>query len=310
MGTPDFAKTILAALYEKSGAEIVGVVTQPDKPKGRGYVLMPPPVKEYALSVSLPVYQPTTLRTEEFANLLANLAPELIVVAAYGKILPKSVLDFPKYGCVNAHASLLPKFRGAAPIQRAILEGETETGVTAMYMAEGLDTGDMILTERVSITEADNFETLHDKLALAGAAAMLRTVDAIKNGTVTREKQDDALATYAAKIEKADGVIDFSAPVAETARRVRALSPFPLAFAKTPDGKMLKFVAAEATGETTDAEGGTVLSADKTGFTVACGGGVLAVHTVVPEGKGRMAAADFVRGRKIAVGDVLLRGDK
>ncbi|MBO5109915.1 MAG: methionyl-tRNA formyltransferase [Clostridia bacterium] len=305
MGTPDFAKTILEALYT-DGEEIVGVVTQPDKPKGRGYVLTPPPVKVYAESVGLPVYQPITLKDGAFLPVLEELKPELILVAAYGKILPKYVLDYAVHGCVNAHASLLPKYRGAAPIQRAILDGETETGVTAMQMDVGLDTGDMLLVERVAITPEDNFETVHDKLAVAGATVIRKTVAAIKAGTLTATPQPEEF-TYAAKIERADCILDFSAAAKDVHNRIRGLSPIPLSQTRTPDGKLLKIVESVLLDEKTDKAPGTVLSADAADglFRVACGDGVIGICRLLPEGKGRMSAADFIRGRKIAVGDVL-----
>lgn len=306
MGTPDFSATILAALYE-DGEEIVGVVTQPDKPKGRGYVLTPPPVKVYAEEKGLPVYQPTTLKNGAFLSVLEELKPELILVAAYGKLLPKYVLDYARHGCINAHASLLPKYRGAAPIQRAILNGETETGVTAMQMNEGLDTGDILLCEKVAITPEDNFESVHDKLAEAGATAIRRTVAAIRDGSLTHTSQPENGFTYAAKIEKADCILDFSCDAAAVHNRIRGLSPIPLAQTKTPDGKLLKIVESVLLDERTDAAPGTVLTADAADgfFRVACGDGVIGICRLLPEGKGRMSAADFIRGRKIAAGDLL-----
>ena len=305
MGTPDFALFSLKALVE-SGEQVIGVVTQPDKPKGRGYVLTPPPVKVYAESVSLPVYQPTTLKDGAFLPVLTELKPELIIVAAYGKILPSYVLDFAKHGCVNAHASLLPKYRGAAPIQRAIIDGETETGVTAMQMDVGLDTGDMLLVEKVAITPDDNFESVHDKLAVAGATVIRNTVAAIKSGTLTATPQPEEF-TYAAKIERADCILDFSADAQDVHNRIRGLSPIPLSQTKTPDGKLLKIVESVLLDETTGAAPGTVLSADAADgfFRVACGRGVIGISRLLPEGKGRMSAADFIRGRKIARGDIL-----
>jgi methionyl-tRNA formyltransferase len=305
MGTPDFAKTILKALHT-DGEEIVGVVTQPDKPKGRGYVLTPPPVKVYAESAGLPVYQPTTLKDGAFLPVLEDLKPELIIVAAYGKILPKYVLDYAKHGCINAHASLLPKYRGAAPIQRAILDGETETGVTAMQMDVGLDTGDMLLVEKVAITPEDNFETVHDKLAIAGATVIRKTVAALKDGTLTAIPQPEEF-TYAAKIERADCILDFSQDAVDVHNRIRGLSPIPLSQTKTPDGKLLKIVESVLLEETADAAPGTVLTAEAADgfFRVACGKGVIGITRLLPEGKGRMSAADFIRGRKIAKGDVL-----
>ena len=183
MGTPDFALFSLKALVE-SGEDVIGVVTQPDKPRGRGYALMPPPVKVYAMEQSILVYQPATLKGEEFAALLSELDPELIVVVAFGKILPKNVLDYPKYGCINVHGSLLPAYRGAAPMQRAIIDGCTVTGITTMYMDVGLDTGDMLLKDEVEIGENDNFEDMHDRLGAVGAGTLLRTIAALKSGTL------------------------------------------------------------------------------------------------------------------------------
>ena len=304
MGTPDFALFSLRALCE-SGEDVVGVVTQPDKPKGRGYALTPPPVKVYAAERGLPVYQPATLRDEAFASLLREIDPDLIVVVAFGKILPKNVLEYPKYGCVNVHGSLLPAYRGAAPMQRAIIDGCGETGVTTMMMDVGLDTGDMLVIEKMPIEEHDNFETVHDKLGELGAHALLETVAQIKNGTLVRVKQDDALATYAAKIEKCDCLIDFSRDARAVHDLIRGLSPIPLAFTHTPDGKLLKVTAAEVAETETDAPTGTVVSLDGGRITVACGKGAIALLSVLPEGKKRMRAADFINGRGVRVGDVL-----
>ena len=304
MGTPDFALFSLKALCE-SGENVIGVVTQPDKPKGRGYTLTPTPVKVYALEKGLPVYQPATLRGEEFATLLDELAPDLIVVVAYGKILPENVLKYPKHGCINVHGSLLPKYRGAAPMQRAIMDGEKVTGITTMYMDVGLDTGDMLLKSEIAIEESDNFETIHDKLGACGAETLLRTVEGLRNGTVTREKQDDSLSTYAAKIEKSDCLIDFSKSAEEVHNQIRGLSPIPLSFTHTADGKLLKVTEARiAARDGVKGEAGRVLSLEK-GIEVACGSGSVLLLGVLPEGKGRMTAADFIRGRKIATGDVL-----
>lgn len=308
MGTPDFAVPTLRALYE-SGEEIIGVVTQPDKPRGRGYVMTPPPVKVYAEEKGLPVFQPQTLRDGSFDGTLTELAPELIVVVAYGKLLPKTVLEAPPYGCINVHGSLLPALRGAAPMQRAIIDGLDVTGVTTMYMAEGMDTGDMLLRTEVPITEEDDFGTIHDKMAAAGAALLLDTVAALKDGSLRRIPQDDALATHAAKIEKADCLLDFDRPVKAVFDRVRGLSPAPLAFTHTPDGKLLKVVSARR-GSTTppDCPPGSVLSLDGSsggGIEVACADGSLWLTRVVPEGKSAMAAADYLRGRRLTVGDIL-----
>ncbi len=304
MGTPDFARTILMALCE-SGHTVVGVVTQPDKPQGRKRILTPPPVKSYALEKDLPIYQPATMRDGAFADTLAIADPDLIVVAAYGKILPPYILEYPRFGCINAHASLLPRHRGAAPIQRAILEGDTRTGVTAMYMAEGLDTGDIILKEEVEITPADNFETLHNKLADAGARAILKTVSRLADGTCTRTPQDDRLSTYAPKIENRDCALSFDKPQKAVYDHIRALSPLPLAVTKLPDGRTMKVITARRTDAVSECKPGTVVSLAGGDIHVACKDGVIALQKVQPEGKGKMAAADFINGRGIAVGDIL-----
>lgn len=304
MGTPDFALFSLKAIAS-SAHEIVGVVTQPDKPKGRGYTLTPPPVKVFALEKGIPVYQPATLRDESFAELLSSLAPDVIVVVAYGKILPKNVLEFPKFGCVNVHGSLLPEYRGAAPMQRAIIDGKKQTGITTMYMAEGLDTGDMLLKDTVDIEENDNFEDIHDKLGECGARLIIKTLDALENGSAQRTPQDEALATYAAKITKETCSIDFSADAQSVHDLIRGLSPIPLSFTHTPDGRLLKIISARLThSDGTYGRCGEVISLDN-GITVACGKGAVTLTRVIPEGKSRMDASDFIRGRKIAVGDIL-----
>lgn len=304
MGTPDFARSILEKLH-KDGENIIAVVTQPDKPQGRKMILTPPPVKQYALENGIPVYQPLTLKDGAFAEELSRIDPELIIVAAYGKILPAYILDYPKYGCINAHASLLPRWRGAAPIQRAIMAGDTRSGVTSMYMAQGLDTGDMILTVQVPITDDDDFGTLHDKLAVAGGEAMTQTIEKLRSGTVIREVQNDADATYAAKIENPDCVIDFGKSVTEVHNQVRGLSPVPLALTWMPDGKRLKIIAAQKEICAVTAAPGTVVAIDRGTLDIACGDGILHITHLQPEGKGRMAAADFLRGRKLSAGDVL-----
>ena len=302
MGTPDFALFSLRALVE-AGEDVVGVVTQPDKPRGRGYTLTPPPVKVYAEEKGLPVYQPKTLRDEAFAELLRQIDPEVIVVVAFGKILPANVLDYPKYGCVNVHGSLLPAYRGAAPMQRAIIDGCAETGITTMFMDVGLDTGDMLLKKSVAIDLHDTFETVHDKLGECGAELLLRTLALLEKGEITPEKQDDALATYAAKIEKEDCLLDFSRTAKEVHDRIRGLSPIPLSFTHTPDGKLLKVVSSDlCTGK---GKPGEVISLENGRITVACGEGAVALLSVLPEGKKRMSAADFINGRRISVGDIL-----
>lgn len=311
MGTPDFAKVQLEALIN-AGADVIGVVTQPDKPKGRKMVLTPPPVKVCAEEHDIPVYQPNTLRGDEFAALLDTLAPELIIVAAYGKILPENVINYPSLGCINVHGSLLPRYRGAAPIQRAIIDGERETGITIMYMDVGLDTGDMLSKVVVPIEIFDNFETMHDKLAEAGAKLLLETVEALENGTAKREKQDDLKSTYAAKIENADCVLDFDADAMSVYNRIRGLSPFPLSVVSHND-RALKIVSAELADTVKEHKNpGEVLLCDaaKNRIEVACRVGSVAITGVLPEGKSRMRAADFINGRKIAEGDRLTKYSK
>ena len=305
MGTPDFAVFTLKALVER-GENIVGVVTQTDKPRGRGYELLPTPVKAYAMEHSIPVYQPKTLRGEEFAALLAEIDPEMIVVVAYGKILPVNVLEYPKYGCINVHGSLLPAYRGAAPMQRAIMDGCAETGITTMYMADGIDTGDMLLKAELPIEDSDNFETIHDKLGALGAQTMLDTLDALRAGTLVPEVQDDSLANYAEKIQKSDLLLDFSLDARTLHNHIRGTSPIPLSFTHLPNGSLLKVYAARVYDEDkVHAQApGTVVGLDGE-ILVACGKGTLALTQVIPEGKKRMGAADYIRGRKINLGDLL-----
>ena len=303
MGTPNFALSSLKALCE-SGENVVGVVTQTDKPKGRGYELTPPPVKVYALEKNIPVYQPKTLRTEEFDVLLHEIDPDMIIVVAFGKILPENVINYPKFGCINVHGSLLPKYRGAAPMQRAIIDGEAVTGITTMYMDVGLDTGDMIYKEDFVIEEDYNFEDVHDGLAELGASLLLKTVNDIRDGKAPREKQNEAEMTYAQKIEKADCLIDFGKSAKEVHDLIRGLSPIPLSFTHTPDGKLLKVLKARVSPLDKGGEVGEVISLEG-GITVKCGEGAIELLRVLPEGKGRMDASDFIRGRKIAMGDLL-----
>lgn len=308
MGTPDFAAVALSAICD-AGEDVIGVITLPDRPVGRGYKLTPSAVKVCALERGIPVYQPTTLKGEEFAAFLEEIDPELIIVAAYGKILPRNVLDYPKHGCINIHGSLLPEYRGAAPMQRAIIDGKAFTGITTMMMADGIDTGDILLTERVVILPEDNFETIHDKMAAVGGSLMLKTIDAIRAGTLVRIPQDSTgiEPTYAAKIEKSECLINFAQDADTIHNKIRGLSPFPLSYARMPDGKMLKFVASRVADSGKPEEIGKVVSADKS-IIIACGEdgcGRIEITKVLPEGKGRMDAADFLRGRKISVGDLL-----
>ncbi|MBQ8546098.1 MAG: methionyl-tRNA formyltransferase [Clostridia bacterium] len=303
MGTPEFAMCNLKAIHQNTSNEIVGVVTTPDKPKGRGMVLTPSPVKQYAMENGLKVYQPETLKDGAFLETLNELQPELIIVVAYGKLLPSYVLDFPKYACINAHASILPKYRGAAPIQRAIMDGEEKTGVSIMKMDIGLDTGDVILVEEVKIEENDNFEVVHDKLIEAGSKGLLKAIELFDNGKATFTKQDDNF-TYAEKITKADCLIDFNDTQKDVHNKIRGLSPIPVAFTKTPDGKVLKVTKSHTSPNIFKGECGEVVSLDG-GIFVKCRDGVIVFDEVVPEGKGKMSATAFINGRKIKVGDIL-----
>ena len=304
MGTPEISATCLKRLLD-DGHNVTAVVTREDKPRGRGNVMTPTPTKLLAIENNIPVYTPKTLRDEEFAAILTEHSPDLIAVVAYGRILPKSVLDFPKYGCLNLHVSLLPKYRGAAPMQRAIMAGESETGVTVMYMDEGLDTGDIIDVAKFPIEQTDDFEAIHDRSAEVGSALLSEVIRKIPEGNIIRTKQNNALATYAAKVEKADCKLDFTLSAQKLDFIIRGVTPIPAAFAYL-NGKMLKINKAVPTsgkgiaGEVID------LSGVGEGYiTVACGEGALRITAVIPEGKGKMSAGDFVRGRKIQIGDTL-----
>lgn len=304
MGTPEISATCLRRLIE-DGHGISVVITREDKPRGRGNVMTPTPVKLLAAEHGIPVYTPATLRDGAFAELLEEYKPEIIVVVAYGKILPLNVIEYPKYGCVNLHVSLLPKYRGAAPMQRAIMEGENETGVTVMYMAEGLDTGDIISVERFPILPEDDFEAIHDRSAEVGGRLLSETIEKIYNGTADRILQDDSLACYAKKVEKEDCKIDFSLSAAKLDCIIRGVTPIPGAFAYL-GGKMLK--VNKATPVKGEGRPGEVIDLSDKGdgyITVACGEGALKITVLIPEGKGKMSAGAFVRGRKIALGDIL-----
>ena len=305
MGTPEISATCLEKLI-KDGHNIVATVTREDKPRGRGNVMTPTPVKILSLENGIPVYTPATLRDGEFMKLLDEYKPDLIAVVAYGKILPAEVINYPTLGCINLHVSLLPKYRGAAPMQRAIMEGERETGVTIMYMDVGLDTGDIIEIEKFPINADDDFEAIHDRSAEVGSKLLSDTIVKLGEGTATRTPQNNELATYAAKIEKEDCKIDFNLDAATLDCRIRGVTPIPGAFCCL-GGKMLKILRATPIQKTGDTPG-LVTDVDSVGtgsFTVLCGTGALVVTSVKPEGKGAMSAGDFIRGRKIAKGDIL-----
>ncbi len=303
MGTPDFAVPCLEALI-KSKHEVVAVFTQPDKKRGRGYKLAPPPVKELALRHGIAVFQPETLNDEEVLRVISSLAPDLIVVVAYGKILPKAILALPERGCINVHGSLLPKYRGAAPIQCAVLNGENVTGVTTMYMDEGLDTGDILLRAETQIGENETSGELFDRLSVMGAQLLLETLRKLEKGDIIREKQDDQKASYAPLLNKSLSKIDWNKPAAEVHNLVRGLNPWPVA-ETTLDGKVLKIYKTKPVLlEDKAARPGEVVSL--TPFVVACGGGAaVEVLELQLESKKRMSSADFVRGYKLSVGATL-----
>lgn len=305
MGTPDFAVPPLRALAE-AGYEIAAVVTQPDKPKGRSKALMPTPVKEEAMKHNILVYQPVKVKSPEFMEILEEIHPDMIVVAAFGQIIPKAILELPKFGCINIHASLLPKYRGAAPIQQAVIDGEKESGVTIMRMGTGIDTGDMISKIVVPLSEEETGGSLFDKLALAGAELLIKTLPAIADGTAVYEKQPEESPTpYAAMITKQMGCMDFNRSAVELERLVRGMNPWPSAYTHV-NGKTLKVWKSEAApSEKSGMAPGTILKADKTGIHVACGQGVLILKEVQLEGKKRMDTDAFLRGYRMEAGNVL-----
>ena len=303
MGTPDFAVLPLKALYE-DGHEIVLAVTQPDKPKGRGHKLTPPPVKEFAVANGIPVFQPESCKTDDAYEYLKSFDADIFIVAAYGQILPQRVLDIPRYGCINIHASLLPKYRGAAPIQWSIINGETATGVTTMQMNAGLDTGDMLVKEEVIIEPCDTCETLHDKLAIAGVNTIRETLKKIEAGTLSPEKQDDSLSTYAPMINKTTGYIDFSKDALSICNLVRALNPYPYAQAMYEDARF-KVIAAKVADKEYSAENGEIIDVSSDGILVACSGGSIIITDVQFEGKKKMPVAEFIKGNEIKKGVIL-----
>lgn len=305
MGTPDFAVGSLQALCESGKHEILAVVTQPDRPKGRGNKLLQTPVKEYALEQGLTVYQPQKVKTPEFVELLHELQPELIVVAAFGQFLSKEILELPKYGCINVHASLLPKYRGAAPIQYAIIKGEKESGVTIMQMDIGMDTGAMLDKVVVPIEENTTMGELHDALREQGATLLLQVIDKIAAGTAVAEPQNNEQATYATLLDRSMEHIDWSKTAQEVHNLIRGFNPAPSTFTKLPNGKSLKIWGSKMTDKSSAAAAGTVIATGKHSFFVACGEGVLEITEVQPESKKRMPAQVFLNGRGVQEGDLL-----
>lgn len=305
MGTPDFSVPALQSIIE-NGHEVVAVVTQPDKPKGRGKAVLFPPVKERALEHNIPVYQPVKVREESYVNILKELKPDAIVVVAFGQILPKNILEIPKYGCINIHASLLPKYRGAAPIHWSIINGEVETGVTTMLMDVGLDTGDMLLREVCKIEKKETAGSLHDKLSEIGSKLIIETLKGLEAGTIKAEKQDDSQSTYVKTIEKSLGKIDFSKSAKAIECQIRGLNPWPSAYTYL-DGKMLKIWDADVMDSSTvdfdvDGSDGTILSVEKNGILVKTGEGILTLKEIQLEGKKRMEVESFLRGYTIEKG--------
>lgn len=305
MGTPDFAGECLKALIREN-IDVVGVVSQPDKPKGRGHKLVPTEVKAVATEAGIKnIYQPDSLKNGELEPVLNELKPDIIAVVAYGKILPKYIIDYPKYGCVNVHASLLPKYRGAAPIQWAIINGEKTTGVTTMKMDNGLDTGDMLLTEETEIGEYETSEQLFERLAEIGGELLIKTMDRLEKGDIVPVPQNDAEHTYAPMISRNTGIIDWTKSAKEISKLVCGMYSWPLA-STTYKGKNLKIASATVCDENTQKTPGTIISLEKgKGLKVACGDGTIYIVTAQFEGSKKMNIEDYARGHEIELGTVL-----
>jgi methionyl-tRNA formyltransferase len=299
-GTPEFAASALAALIEAKH-EIALVLTQPDRPAGRGMRLTPSPVKQLALQDGLTVLQPTSLKDEAIQAQLAAAQADAMIVAAYGLLLPPAVLAIPRHGCLNIHASLLPRWRGAAPIQRAILAGDRETGITIMQMDRGLDTGAMLLREALPIEEQDTAQTLHDKLAAQGAACVVRALQLLERDALRGEPQDESAATYAAKLLKTEGLLDWNKSAAELSRAVRAYNPFPVAQARFR-GETWRIWRARAEGRQAG-QPGEIVRADKEGILVACGEGALRLQEIQKAGGKRLDTAVFLAGNPVRAGE-------
>ena len=299
MGTPEFALTSLKAIYD-AGHDIALVVSQPDKPSGRGYALTPSPVKKFALEKGIEVVTPASMRTEEADRLLRSVNADVFVVAAFGKILPQNILDIPPHGCICVHASLLPALRGAAPINRAVMEGHDKGGITIMYMDAGIDTGDIILQRAIPIPEDMTAGEYHDKMAVLGGELITEYLSLAEKGLVTRTPQTEDGVSYANKIDKKEAYEDFSRSARETHNRIRGLAPYPAAYA-TLNGKRIKLFASSVS----DGCGapGTVLSTEK-GIEIACGEGSVIITALQPEGKGKMGAQSFLRGNSVKKGDI------
>jgi len=305
MGTPEFACPTLRVLIDR-GEQVVAVVTQPDRPKGRGQQTLPPPVKLLAEQHGIPVYQPVKVRHPEAIEAIRALNPDLIVVVAFGQILPKALLEIPGHGCINVHASLLPRYRGAAPLNWCIINGETETGVTTMMMDVGLDTGDMLLKRSTPIDPDEDTSSLHDRLSGIGARLLAETLDRLAAGELVAERQDDALTCYAPMLKKEDGLIDWEKDAQSIKNLVRGMTPWPGAYSML-DEKLLKVFRVQ----TASASGapGEVVSAGRDGIEVACGAGSIVIHELQLEGKKRLPAAEFLAGCKLQPGATLGKKD-
>lgn len=301
MGTPDYAARTLAYLCDR-GINVVGAVSQPDRKKGRGMAVVKTPVKEEAERRGIRVFQPEIIKNGEMLPFLEETKPDIIIVAAYGKILPEYILNFPKYGCVNSHASLLPKYRGAAPIQRAIIEGERETGVSAMKMEKGLDTGDVILVKKVKIEPFDTSETLHDKLAEISGSVMESVIEKFEKGDFSSQKQDDSLATYAPMLTKAEGEIDWTKSKREIMNLIRGMNPWPMAYTYYKGKRFIPYDCEEARGE---GEAGEIIEAGSGGIAAACADGAVRIRAVKFDGKKKMSVHDYLVGNKIDKGEKL-----
>ena len=295
MGTPDFAVPCLDILVS-NGFDVCGAVTQPDKPKGRGHKLTPPPVKEYAISKNIPVYQPQTLKDGEFEKVLDELKPQLIAVVAYGKILPECILDFPEYGCVNVHGSVLPKYRGAAPIQWAIINGDKTTGVTTQYMKMGVDTGDIIFTDETEILPDETYGELYTRLSQSGAKLLLKTVNAIKDGTAPRTEQDESEATHAPMLTKETGHINWTKSADEVLSLIRGTNPWPMSYAMYGDEMMKVFGVKKGSGF--DAPPGKIRIVNKK-LEISCGKDSVVVDEIQFKGGKRLTVASYLNGHDI-----------
>jgi methionyl-tRNA formyltransferase len=305
MGTPDFATAILRSLVGGPD-KVVAVVTQPDKAKGRGKKVSPPPVKVLAESLDIPVLQPVKIKTEEFRNGLLSYHPDLIVVAAYGRILPQSLLELAPLGCINVHGSLLPRYRGAAPIQWAVIKGESEVGVTIIQMDAGMDTGDVLLKARIEAEPDETAGSLFEKLAGLGGETLLKAIKGLKEGSIFPVPQDHDLATLAPMLKKDDGLIDWSKDAREIECLIRGLDPWPSAYCFL-DNTRLRLFRPEVVNQTSEAQPGTVLRANGQGLLIACGRDTLRIQEIQPEGKKRMAVEAFLCGHPLAVGTILSR---